>query len=42
VKNSRQIFGEVAGAVAGFVATLLILELINFGTPADPIMSGRD
>jgi hypothetical protein len=25
----------VAGAVAGFVATLLILELTNFGTPAD-------
>jgi len=33
VKNSRH---------GGLVATLLILELINFGTPADPIMSGRD
>ncbi len=40
MKNSRQIFGGVAGAVAGFVATLLILELTNFGIPADPITSG--
>lgn len=35
MKNSRQIFGGVAGEVAGFVATLLILELTNSGTPAD-------
>ena len=40
MKNSRQIFGGVAGAVTGFVATLLILELTNFGTRADPITSG--
>ena len=42
MKNSRQIFGGVAGAVAGFVATLLILELTNFVTPADPITRNRD
>jgi hypothetical protein len=42
VKNSRQIFGGVAGAVAGFVATLLILELTSFVTPADPITRNRD
>ncbi|MGY8631164.1 hypothetical protein RAD15_01540 [Bradyrhizobium sp. 14AA] len=32
--------GGLAGAVAGFVVVLLILELTNFGTPADPITSG--
>jgi hypothetical protein len=40
VKTSPQIFGGVAGAVAGFAATLLVLELLGFGNRADPIMSG--
>jgi hypothetical protein len=34
-------FRRSAGAVAGFVATLLILELTNFVTPADPIARNR-
>ncbi|MGH6708772.1 MAG: hypothetical protein ACREEK_07345 [Bradyrhizobium sp.] len=40
MKNSRQIAGGVAGAVAGYLATLLLLELGGFGNPADPIQSG--
>jgi hypothetical protein len=40
VKNSLQVAGGVVGAVVGFVATLLILELAGFGNRADPIMSG--
>ena len=40
VKNSLQVAGGVVGAVVGFIATLLILELVGFGNPADPIMSG--
>ena len=40
VKNSLQIAGGVVGAVLGFVATLLMLELVGFGNRADPIMSG--
>jgi hypothetical protein len=40
VKNSLQVAGGVVGAVAGFIATLLILELVGFGNRADPIMSG--
>jgi hypothetical protein len=40
LKNLRQIAGGVAGAVTGFVAVLVILELTNFGNPADPITSG--
>jgi hypothetical protein len=40
VKNSLQVAGGVIGAVAGFIATLLILELVGFGNRADPIMSG--
>lgn len=40
MKNLRQIAGGVAGAVAGFVAVLLILELTNFGNRADPITTG--
>jgi len=36
----RQIAGGVAGAVTGFVAVLLILEVTNFGNRADPITSG--
>jgi gas vesicle protein len=41
VKNSHQVAGGVVGAVVGFVATLLILELVGFGNRADPIMSGK-
>ena len=40
MKNSLQVAGGVVGAVVGFVATLLILELVGFGNRADPIMSG--
>lgn len=40
MKNSLQIAGGVVGAVLGFVATLLMLELVGFGNRADPIMSG--
>jgi hypothetical protein len=40
VKNSLQVAGGVVGAVVGFLATLLILELVGFGNRADPIMSG--
>lgn len=40
MKNSLQVAGGVVGAVVGFVATLLLLELIGFGNRADPIMSG--
>ena len=40
LKNSLQVAGGVVGAVIGFVATLLLLELIGFGHRADPIMSG--
>jgi hypothetical protein len=40
VKNSLQVAGGVVGAVIGFIATLLILELVGFGNRANPIMSG--
>lgn len=40
MKNSLQIAGGLVGAVVGFVATLLILELVGFGNRADPIASG--
>ncbi|WP_065756658.1 hypothetical protein [Bradyrhizobium paxllaeri] len=40
MKNSLQVAGGVVGAVIGFVATLLLLELIGFGNRADPILSG--
>ena len=40
MKNSLQVAGGVVGAVAGFVATLLLLELVGFGNRADPITSG--
>ena len=40
LKNSLQVAGGVVGAVIGFVATLLLLELIGFGNRADPIMTG--
>jgi hypothetical protein len=40
LKNSLQIAGGVVGAVIGFVATLLLLELVGFGNRADPILSG--
>ena len=40
MKNSLQVAGGVVGAVVGFIATLLILELVGFGNRADPITSG--
>jgi hypothetical protein len=39
MKNSLPIAGGVSGAVAGFVATALILGLVDFGNPTDPIAS---
>ena len=39
MKNSLHIIGGVIGAVAGFLATLLGLELVGSGNPADPIAS---
>lgn len=40
MKNPLPVFGGVIGAVAGYLATLLLLELAGFGNPADPILSG--
>jgi len=40
MKNKFPIFGGIVGAVAGFVAAMLALELIGFGDRADPIGSG--
>jgi hypothetical protein len=40
LKNSLQVAGGIVGAVTGFVATLLLLELAGFGNRADPILSG--
>ena len=40
MKNSLQIAGGVVGAIAGFVATPLILELFGVGNRADLITSG--
>jgi len=40
MKNSLHIIGGVLGAVAGFLATLLALEVVGFGNRADPITSG--
>ena len=40
MKNSLQVASGVVGAVVGFIATLLIPELVGFGNRADPITSG--
>jgi hypothetical protein len=40
VKNRLQIFGGVVGAIVGFVAAVLLLELLSFGSWADPGASG--
>ncbi len=40
MENSLQVAGGIVGAVIGFVATLLLLELFGFGNLADPIMPG--
>ncbi len=40
MKNRLQIFGGVVGAIVGFVAAILLLELVGFGNRADPIASG--
>jgi hypothetical protein len=40
LKNSLQVAGGIVGAVIGFVATLLLLELVGFGNQADPITTG--
>jgi hypothetical protein len=36
VKNSLQVAGGAVGAVVGFIATLLILELVGFGNRPIP------
>lgn len=40
MKNKLQIFGGVAGAIVGFIAAILLSELLGFGNRADPIASG--
>lgn len=40
MKNRLQVFGGVVGAIAGFVAAILLAELAGFGNRADPIASG--
>ena len=40
MKNSLQVGGGVVGAVVGFIATPLSLELVGFGNHAEPIASG--
>jgi hypothetical protein len=40
LKNTLPIIGGIVGAVLGFVGALLLLELVGFGNPADPITSG--
>jgi hypothetical protein len=40
MKSSLRIAAGIAGAVAGFIATLLLLEFGDFGNRADPITSG--
>ena len=40
MKNSSRIAVGVVGAVAGYVATFVLLSLFDFGNRADPITSG--
>jgi hypothetical protein len=40
MKNSSRISLGVAGAVAGYVATFVLLSLVDFGNRADPITAG--
>lgn len=40
MKNSSRIAIGVAGAVAGYIATFVLLSLVDFGNRADPITSG--
>jgi hypothetical protein len=40
MKKAGPIVGGVIGAVLGFIVTFTVLGLIEFGNPADPIMSG--
>ncbi len=40
MKNRLQILGGVVGAILGFVAAILLSELLGFGNRADPIASG--
>ncbi|MBX9647334.1 MAG: hypothetical protein K2X57_09795, partial [Xanthobacteraceae bacterium] len=40
VKNKLQLFGGVVGAIVGFIAAILLSELLGFGNRADPIASG--
>ena len=35
MRNAPPILGGITGAVAGFLATLLLLELAGFGNPAE-------
>ncbi len=40
MKGSLRIAAGIPGAVAGFIATLLMFELVGLGNRADPITSG--
>ncbi len=40
MKSSLRIAAGIAGAVAGFIATIGLLELTGFGNRADPITTG--
>lgn len=40
MKNKLQLFGGVVGAIVGFIAAILLSELLGFGNRADPIASG--
>jgi hypothetical protein len=40
MKKSLPILGGIIGAVFGYLATLLMLELVGAGNRADPILSG--
>ncbi len=40
MRSCLHIIGGVTGAVAGFLATLLALELSGFGNWADPLRQG--
>jgi hypothetical protein len=40
MKNKLSIAGGVIGAIAGFIAALLLFELLSSGNRADPIASG--
>ena len=40
MNNKLQLLGGVVGAIVGFIAAILLSELVGFGNRADPIASG--